>query len=420
MAAPWTRHYDPGVPPSLAPYPAKTLVDYVRERRATHGPMRRRSSSRARTHLECGSRSAERSLRRVAGRARASARRSRRAAAAKLPSVPDRRDRRVESGGHRAAAQSAVHGRRAAPAARDRGRRARRHAHAVLHAGEGNSARHAGEADHRHEHQGISAAAASRAVHAVQGEERRPPDRARAGRSVVSGLPRQSATSRRTRCRARRRAGRPGDHADERRDDRYAEGRRRPASLSRRSRRAACDVAAAAEERAGPDIALVPLPLFHVYACVGVQSHSIVSRTPMALVPNPRDIADLLKTIKTVRPTLFSAVPALFIALLNHPKVKSKVGRLQLDSRVFLRRGAADGGNEDAVRRADRRPNRRRLLADRSDDGVHRESAERPQQGRIGRRSAAGRRSGDRRRRIRRDVSAAAARRAKSFCVRRS
>ena len=75
---------------------------------------------------------------------------------------------------------------------------------------------------------------------------------------------------------------------------------------------------------APPDIALVPLPLFHVYASVGVQSHSIISRTPMALVPNPRDIADLLKTIKTVRPTLFSAVPALFIALLNHPKVKNK------------------------------------------------------------------------------------------------
>jgi long-chain acyl-CoA synthetase len=72
------------------------------------------------------------------------------------------------------------------------------------------------------------------------------------------------------------------------------------------------------------DIALVPLPLFHVYACVGVQSHSIVSRTPMALVPNPRDLDDLLKTIKSVRPTLFSAVPALFVALLNHPKVRSK------------------------------------------------------------------------------------------------
>jgi long-chain acyl-CoA synthetase len=72
------------------------------------------------------------------------------------------------------------------------------------------------------------------------------------------------------------------------------------------------------------DIALVPLPLFHVYACVGVQSHCLVSRTPMALVPNPRDVEDLLKTIKRVRPTLFSAVPALFIALLNHSKVKDR------------------------------------------------------------------------------------------------
>jgi len=31
MDAPWTRHYDPDVPPSLAPYPQKTLVDYVRD-----------------------------------------------------------------------------------------------------------------------------------------------------------------------------------------------------------------------------------------------------------------------------------------------------------------------------------------------------------------------------------------------------
>jgi long-chain acyl-CoA synthetase len=75
----------------------------------------------------------------------------------------------------------------------------------------------------------------------------------------------------------------------------------------------------------GPDdVMLVPLPLFHVYACVGAQSHGIISGTPMALVPNPRDIADLLKTIAKVRPTLFCAVPALFIAMLNHPKVKNK------------------------------------------------------------------------------------------------
>src|SRR3954470_4664192 len=32
---PWTRHYDPDVPETLAPYPDKTLVDYVRENAAT-------------------------------------------------------------------------------------------------------------------------------------------------------------------------------------------------------------------------------------------------------------------------------------------------------------------------------------------------------------------------------------------------
>ena len=58
-------------------------------------------------------------------------------------------------------------------------------------------------------------------------------------------------------------------------------------------------------KNAPQDIALVPLPLFHVYACVGVQSHSIVSRTPMALVPNPRDIGDLLKTIDDRPPDAF-------------------------------------------------------------------------------------------------------------------
>ena len=77
-------------------------------------------------------------------------------------------------------------------------------------------------------------------------------------------------------------------------------------------------------DSAKPDIALLPLPLFHVYACVGVQSHALVSRVPLALVPNPRDLDDMLKTIEQVRPTLFSAVPALFIALLNHPRVQAR------------------------------------------------------------------------------------------------
>jgi long-chain acyl-CoA synthetase len=78
------------------------------------------------------------------------------------------------------------------------------------------------------------------------------------------------------------------------------------------------------DQRGPIDIVLLPLPLFHVYACVGVQSHAVVSGIPIALVPNPRDLDDLLTTIERVKPTLLSAVPALFIALLNHPRVKGR------------------------------------------------------------------------------------------------
>jgi len=69
-------------------------------------------------------------------------------------------------------------------------------------------------------------------------------------------------------------------------------------------------------------VSLVPLPLFHVYANVGVQSFSFVTGGAMALVPNPRDLADLLATVRRVKPTFFNGVPTLYIALLNHPDVR--------------------------------------------------------------------------------------------------
>jgi long-chain acyl-CoA synthetase len=74
------------------------------------------------------------------------------------------------------------------------------------------------------------------------------------------------------------------------------------------------------------DVILVPLPLFHVYANVGVQGLGLINGSTLALVPNPRDIGDLLATIRRVKPSFFNGVPTLFIALLNHPDVqKGKV-----------------------------------------------------------------------------------------------
>jgi long-chain acyl-CoA synthetase len=65
-----------------------------------------------------------------------------------------------------------------------------------------------------------------------------------------------------------------------------------------------------------------PLPLFHVYSNVGIQSMALMARLPIALVPNPRDIADLVATVRKVKPGFFNGVPTLYIALLNQPAVQ--------------------------------------------------------------------------------------------------
>jgi long-chain acyl-CoA synthetase len=72
------------------------------------------------------------------------------------------------------------------------------------------------------------------------------------------------------------------------------------------------------------DVIFLPLPLFHVYANVGVQALALVKGNPIALVPNPRDLDDLLSTIRRVKPTFFNGVPTLYIALLNHPAVQRR------------------------------------------------------------------------------------------------
>ena len=103
------------------------------------------------------------------------------------------------------------------------------------------------------------------------------------------------------------------------------------------------------------DVIMLPLPLFHVYANVGVQPMAFVGPNPLSLIPNPRDINDLLKTMKQVKPAFFNGIPTLYNAILNHPDVRDGTRRPQLDQVVLLRRCRADGGNEAAVRREDGR-----------------------------------------------------------------
>jgi long-chain acyl-CoA synthetase len=72
----------------------------------------------------------------------------------------------------------------------------------------------------------------------------------------------------------------------------------------------------------GKDVILLNMPLFHVYAQVGIMTAALIERYPLGLVPNPRDLDDLLHTIKTLKPAVLPGVPTLFTALINHPRVK--------------------------------------------------------------------------------------------------
>ncbi|HEX2696111.1 MAG TPA: AMP-binding protein, partial [Anaerolineales bacterium] len=71
------------------------------------------------------------------------------------------------------------------------------------------------------------------------------------------------------------------------------------------------------------DVILLNMPLFHAYGLVGVFATGLIGHSTFAVVPNPRDLDDLLSTIQKTKSAFLPGVPTLFNALLNHPKVKS-------------------------------------------------------------------------------------------------
>lgn len=78
------------------------------------------------------------------------------------------------------------------------------------------------------------------------------------------------------------------------------------------------------------EIFLGAIPFFHVFGMVAVLSMAIKSGARIIVVPNARDIADVIDCIHKFQPTLFHGVPALYNAINNHPKVKA--GEISLKS----------------------------------------------------------------------------------------
>jgi long-chain acyl-CoA synthetase len=87
------------------------------------------------------------------------------------------------------------------------------------------------------------------------------------------------------------------------------------------------------------DRLMLNMPLFHVYGMAGVFPTGLIAHAPLVVVPNPRDMDDMIATIQKTKPAFLPGVPTLFNALLNHPKVQA--GKVNLKSLKLNISGAA-------------------------------------------------------------------------------
>lgn len=78
------------------------------------------------------------------------------------------------------------------------------------------------------------------------------------------------------------------------------------------------------------EVVLMAIPLFHVYGMVAGMLFAIYSGAAMVMVPNPRDLKDLLANIQKYGATIFPGVPTLYNAINNHPDVLA--GKYDLSS----------------------------------------------------------------------------------------
>ena len=80
----------------------------------------------------------------------------------------------------------------------------------------------------------------------------------------------------------------------------------------------------------GKEVVLMAIPLFHVYGMVAGMHFALASGASMVMIPNARDIPDVLENINKYHPTIFPGVPTLYNAINNRPEVAA--GKIDLSS----------------------------------------------------------------------------------------
>jgi long-chain acyl-CoA synthetase len=80
----------------------------------------------------------------------------------------------------------------------------------------------------------------------------------------------------------------------------------------------------------GKEVVLMGIPLFHVYGMVAGMNFAMANGASMVMIPNARDLKDVLDNISKYKATIFPGVPLLYNGINNHPDVKA--GKYDLSS----------------------------------------------------------------------------------------
>ncbi len=73
----------------------------------------------------------------------------------------------------------------------------------------------------------------------------------------------------------------------------------------------------------GEEVVMMAIPLYHVYGMVAGMNYGLALGGTLVMVPDPRDLKDLLGNMQKYKTSIFPAVPALYNAINNNPDVKA-------------------------------------------------------------------------------------------------
>jgi len=75
------------------------------------------------------------------------------------------------------------------------------------------------------------------------------------------------------------------------------------------------------DSKEGEEVMMTSLPLYHSYSMTTCMNHTIYLGGKMILIPDPRVLDHVLKSINKHKPTLYPGVPALYVAITNYPEI---------------------------------------------------------------------------------------------------